>query len=107
MIAVVTHLCWQVEGTTQSCLTSLQQKLKALVRVGCTSEARVLAHGPQAVAVHGWVNAAGVGLLTRIAKCGCRVEGAQRFRRVQRINGDAGVSLALLRGFSHGSRLRD
>ena len=107
MIAVVTHLCWQVECTAQSGLSSLKQKLKPLVRVGCTSEACVLTHGPQPVAVHGWVNTSGVWLLARSAKCGCGVEGTQRFRRVQRINGDAGVGLALFRGFSHGSRLRD
>ena len=107
MIAVVTHLCRQVECAAQSCLTSLEQKLETLIGVGCTSEACVLTHGPQTVAVHRWVNATGVRLLARSAKRCCWVEGSQRFRGVQRIDGDAGVSLALLRGFSHGSRLRD
>jgi hypothetical protein len=66
MVTVVTHLRRQIECATQSCLTCFEQELKSLIGIGCTTEAGVLAHRPQAVAVHGWVNASGVRRLTRI-----------------------------------------
>ena len=77
MITVVTHLRWQVERTTQSGLTGLKQKLKPLIGVGGTTETCVLTHGPQPIAVHGWVHAAGVGLLAWCAERSCWVKVAQ------------------------------
>ena len=72
MIAVVTHLRRQVESTAQSCLASFKQKLKPLVGVSRTSEPRVLAHRPETIAMHGWVNTSGVRRLARIADLGRR-----------------------------------
>jgi hypothetical protein len=70
MITVVTHLRRQIEGTTQSCLTCLKQELKPLIGISGTSKPRVLAHRPETIAMHAWVNTSGVRRLARIADLG-------------------------------------
>ena len=105
MIAVVTHLRRQIECTTQTGLASLEQELKPLIGVGCTTEAGVLAHRPQTIAVHGWVNASGVRRLSWVADLGCRA--SNRLGRIQRFNNDSRVCLARGLRIGHGYRLRD
>jgi hypothetical protein len=68
-------------------LTRFEQKLKSLIGVGCATEAGVLAHRPQAVAVHRWVNASGVRRLTRIPNLGGRA--SNRFGRIERLDNDS------------------
>ena len=94
MITVVTHLRWQVERTTETRLASLEQKLESLIGVGCAAEARVLAHGPQAVSVHRWVNATCVWRLAGCTQLALAIEAGQRLVAVQRLDGDSRVGLA-------------
>ncbi|CAB4769592.1 unannotated protein [freshwater metagenome] len=94
MIAVVTHLCWQVERTTEACLAGFEQKLESLVGVGCAAEARILAHCPEAIAMHCWINAAGVWRLAGGTQLALGIEAGQRLVVVQRLDGDSRVGLA-------------
>ena len=94
MIAVVTHLRWQVERTTEACLAGLEQKLEPLICVGRAAEARILTHCPQAIAVHCWINAAGVWRLAGCAQLALAIEAGQRLVVVQRLYGDSRVGLA-------------
>jgi hypothetical protein len=68
-------------------LTRFEQKLKSLIGIGSATEAGVLAHRPQAVAVHRWVDASGVRRLTRFPDLGGRV--SNRFGRIQRLNNNS------------------
>jgi hypothetical protein len=76
-----------------------------LIGVGCAAEARILAHRPQTVAVHGRVNAPCVGRLTRFADLGSRA--SSRLCRIQGLNNDPRVCLARGLRIGHGYRLRD
>src|SRR4029077_13183066 len=58
MVGVVTHLRRQVEGDTEPANPLAQQVMVAPVRLGRGAEPGILAHGPQAAAVHGWLYAA-------------------------------------------------
>src|SRR6185503_2203506 len=64
-VGVVAHLGREVEGDRQSRLALVEQEPVALVRLGGGAEAGVLAHRPQARAVHGLVHAAGERILPR------------------------------------------
>ena len=59
-IGVVPHLRWQVEGDRESRLPLLQQVAVALVGFARRREAGVLAHRPEAAAVHRLLHAARV-----------------------------------------------
>jgi hypothetical protein len=76
-----------------------------LIGVGCAAEARILAHRPQTVAMHGWVNAPGVRRLARITDLGHRA--SNRLGRIQGLNNDPRVCLARGLRIGHGYRLRD
>ena len=63
IVAVVADLGRQIEGDAQAGLSLAQQVLEALVGFGGGAVARVLAHGPEAAAVHRRLHAAGEGVL--------------------------------------------
>ncbi len=65
VVGVVAHLSRQVERHAEAALPLLEEVAEAPVGLGRGSEARVLAHGPQAPAVAGGLNAACVGELPR------------------------------------------
>ena len=88
MVAVVTHLCRQVERARQTCLTCVQQKLKSLVSVGSRAETCILTHCPQTIAMHGLVNAACERRLARHAKSRSCVEATQSLGGIQRLDRD-------------------
>ena len=68
MVAVVAHLGGQIEGDRESSGALREQVTIAPVAFLGGAEAGVLAHGPQAAAVHLAVDAAGVRELTRVAE---------------------------------------
>jgi hypothetical protein len=76
-----------------------------LIGVGCAAEARILAHRPQTVTMHGWVDAPCVGRLTRFADLSSRA--SNLLGRIQGLNNDPRVSLARGLRIGHGYRLRD
>ena len=63
VVGVVAELGGQVEGDAEAGLALVQQELEALVRLFRRAVAGVLADAPQAAAVHGGLDAAGVGIL--------------------------------------------
>ena len=60
VVAVVSHLGRQVEGTRQPGLPSFEQKLEPLIGVGGTAKTCVLTHRPESVTMHRRVNTPGV-----------------------------------------------
>ena len=60
VVAVVSHLGGQVEGTRQPGLSGFEQKLESLVGVGSTAKTCVLTHRPESVTVHRRINTPGV-----------------------------------------------
>src|ERR1700693_4145290 len=65
VVGVVTHECGEIEGGGEAGLALREKITETRVGVFGGAEAWSLAHGPQAAAVHGGVNAAGVGRLAR------------------------------------------
>ena len=63
IVAVVADLGRQIEGDAQAGLSLAEQVLEALVGLGGGAIARVLAHRPEAAAVHRRLHAAGEGVL--------------------------------------------
>ena len=63
VVAVVADLRRQVEGHAQPGLALAEQVLETLVGLSGRAIAGVLAHGPEAAAVHGRLHAAGEGVL--------------------------------------------
>ena len=61
-VGVVAHLGRQVEGHREAGLAGREQVFVALVGFLGRAETGVLAHGPEAAAVHGRLHAAGVGV---------------------------------------------
>ncbi len=68
MIGVVAHERGQIEGDGEAGLALREQITKALIGVFGGAEAGELAHGPEAAAIHGGMNAAGVRRLARVAE---------------------------------------
>ena len=67
MIGVVAHQRGEIEGGGESGLALREKIAEAGVGVFGGAETGELTHGPQAAAVHGGVNAAGVGRLAGLA----------------------------------------
>ena len=82
-VGVVAHLGRQVEGHREPGLALLQQVAEALVGVGRGGEAGVLAHRPQAAAVHRGLDTARERELPRAPQVACLVEARRVGRRVQ------------------------
>ena len=62
MIGIVANLCGKVEGHAQSCLSLLQKKFVALIRLLSRSKSCVLSHGPETASVHRGLNTPGEGM---------------------------------------------
>src|SRR5690606_21257637 len=79
------------EGHAQAGLPALEQVVVARVALLGAAEARVLAHGPEAAAVHGGLHAAGEGVLPGEPQPPQQLVGVLRalLRRVDRRQGDA------------------
>ncbi len=82
-VGVVAHLRGQVEGHRQAGLALLQQVPEALVRLGCAREAGVLAHRPEAPAVHRRLDAPREGELTWATEGQLLVQGIRVCRGVE------------------------
>ena len=93
VVGVVAHLRRQVEGDGDAGLPLLQQIAIAPVGVGGVAEAGVLAHRPQAAAVHAGLDAAGEGELAGIAQLALVVPVRQVVGTVQRLDLRAGARL--------------
>jgi len=58
VIGVHADLRWKIEGDGETLLSFAEQVAIALIGFSCTAKASVLAHGPQAPAVHGGIDTA-------------------------------------------------
>ena len=74
----------------------------ALVGFDGGAEAGVLAHGPEAAAVHGGVDAAGVGEFAGVADGRFWIRGGEIVLGVEAIDGKAGESCEMLFAFGGG-----
>ncbi len=73
MIGVDADLRGEIEGDGEASLAFAEEVAIALVGFDGAAEAGVLAHGPEAAAVHGGVDAAGIGEFARVAESGFRI----------------------------------
>src|SRR5262249_59916205 len=88
-------------GVAQAGRAPGEEEAEALVGLPGGAEAGELAHGPQAAAVHRGVDAAGEGVLSRVAEVGFGVEAVEAVGRVQGVDGyaaDRGGRLRTRRG---------
>ncbi len=90
MVGVVAHQRGKIKGGGETGLALREQITEALVGVRGGAESRELAHGPQASAMHGGMNAASVGRLAGEAKIACRIPLLQIGLSVETANGIAG-----------------
>jgi hypothetical protein len=90
-VGVVADLRWQVKGHAESLGAVRQQEFVAPVRLFGVAHARVLAHGPQAAAVHRRLNAAGVRKRSRLAQLLRGVKVAQTLGAIDRRNRYSGA----------------
>ena len=90
MIGVHADLRGQIEGHGESGSGLAEQIAIALVGFGGGAEAGVLAHGPEAAAVHGGINAAGVGKFAGIAEGGFGIGVWPDLLGVEAVDGEAG-----------------
>src|SRR5690606_14899916 len=86
-VGVVAALGGQVEGHGEAGLTLVQQVAIARVGLFGAAEAAVLAHGPEAAAVHGGLDAAGEWVFAREAEVGGRVEAGEVVLGVNGLDG--------------------
>src|SRR5262249_21878002 len=86
-VRVVAHLRWEVEGDAEPRDPLGQQVPVARVRLARGAEAGVLAHGPEAAAVHGRLNAAGERELAGEAQLGFGIPAGQILWRACEIGG--------------------
>ena len=93
MIGVVSGLGRKVECDAESGLPLFEQVSVSGVGLLGRRKPGVLAHGPDASAVHIGLDAAGVGVFARVPKVAVVVEVGKVFRRVHGIDFDAGVGL--------------
>jgi len=96
MIRVVSNLRRQIERHRQTCLAFREQVPEPLVRLRRRSKTRVLAHGPKTPAIHGRVNAAGVGKLSGNTNRAGRVLFAEIVLCVDRFQGNAAEGSEML-----------
>src|SRR5437762_1026970 len=93
-IAVVSHLRRQVEGHTQALVAMLEEIPESPVRLLRGPEARVLAHRPEAAAVHRGPRAAGEGWLAREPERLREVRGRAMGRRHDDVQGEVAARFA-------------
>ncbi len=90
MIGVQADLRGKIESDGEAGLAFAEEIAIALVGFGGGAEAGVLAHGPEAAAVHGGIDAAGVGEFAGIAESNFGVPTGEIFFGVETIDGQAG-----------------
>src|SRR5438094_108490 len=104
IVGVVTHQGGHVEGHRQAGLALREQELIAAVRLFGGTVTGELTDGPELPTIHGRIDPARVGKLTRVAELVVVTPCGQVFRRVQRFHRHTGDrSGALLRGPLPGS----
>ena len=89
IVAIEAHERRQIEGRAEAGLPLGEEEAKALVGLAGGAEAGELPHGPQPAAVHAGVNAARVRVLAGETEVGFRIEVAELFGSIQRLDGDA------------------
>src|SRR6267378_3357554 len=99
MVGIHANLRGQIEGDGKTGLALAQEVAVALVGFGGGAEAGVLAHGPEAAAVHGGVDAASKGIFTGITEGVIGVPAGKILFRVETIDGQAGESGKMLFSF--------
>ena len=92
MIRIQPDLRGQIEGHREARGAIRQQIFVALVRFLGVAHARILAHGPEAAAVHGGLYAAGEGIFAGIANFAFVVGALEIGRGIERIYRDVGGS---------------
>ena len=90
MVGIEADLRGQIEGDRKSGGAVGQQILVAFVRFLGVAHAGVLAHGPQAAAVHGGLHAAGEGIFAGISDFAFVVGAFEIGGRVERIDRNVG-----------------
>ncbi len=96
MVGIIADLGGQVEGHAQAGLAFLEQIEIPLVGLFRRGEPGVLAHGPEASAVHGRLDAAGKRVLAREAQRLKVIERGQVLRGVELVDGRAVTQLELV-----------
>jgi len=104
VVGIAPHLRRQVERDREAGLALREQVVVALVGLARVAEAGVLAHGPEAAAVHRRLRAAGEGILPGLAELRL-VVGVVLRRPIDVFERDAGVGLELVLAELRGRRL--
>src|SRR6266581_5485559 len=89
MIGIQANLGWKIESDRQSGSSVGEQVFVTLVRFFGVPHARILSHGPEAPAIHGWLHAASVRKIARITHLPVVVPALQVRRRVELANRNA------------------
>ena len=89
MIGIQPNLRRQIERHGKPRLAFAKQIAVPLVGFSGAGEARVLAHGPEAAAIHGGINAARVGKFAGVAQRFFRAPRAQIFRGIKSLERQA------------------
>jgi hypothetical protein len=87
-VSVVAHLGRQVERYRQTGLALLQQILEAPIRVRRAGKTGVLAHCPQAAAIHRWLDAAREWIPARFTELCFGVPADEFIRSIERLDLD-------------------
>ncbi len=74
VVGVVADLGGEIEGDREAGGAVGEEEFVAAVGLFCIAHAGVLAHGPEAAAVHGGLDAAGVGILAGVAEVAVGIE---------------------------------
>ena len=90
MIGIQADLGGQVEGDGEAGGAVGQQIFVAFVGFFGVAHAGILAHGPEAAAVHGGLDAAGIGIVAGVSDVAVLVSGVQIGRGVERTNRECG-----------------
>ncbi len=102
MVGVHADLRGEIEGYGEAGLAFAEEIAIALVGFDGGAEAGVLAHGPEAAAVHRWIDAAGVGEFAGVADGRFWIRGGEIVLRVEAIDGEAGERGEVLFAFGGG-----
>jgi hypothetical protein len=90
VVGIESDLGWQIECHRETSRSVREQIFVAFVRLFGVAHACVLAHGPEAAAVHGGLHAAGVGKFSGVANVAVIIVilRGKIGRSVQRVYGD-------------------
>ena len=102
VVGVHADLRGKIEGDREAGLAFAEEVAIALVGFDGAAEAGVLAHGPEAAAVHGGVNAARVREFAGIADGGFGIGGGKIVLCVEAVDGKTGKSCEVLFAFGGG-----